>query len=172
MAETEAGARTRTFTWEDPLVGARAARGMPGIDYLRAIERGEISVPPLMRTLGIGGAEFEEGRAVFWVEPAEYHYNTIGVVHGGLASTLCDSAMGCAIHSLLPAGAGYTTLELKVSFVRPLTRETGRVECEAKTIHVGGRVATAEARVTDAAGKLYAHATTTCMVFRPEGAER
>ncbi|HEY0035194.1 MAG TPA: PaaI family thioesterase, partial [Longimicrobium sp.] len=101
----------------------------------------------------------------------EYHYNPIGVVHGGLAATMADSAMGCAVHSTLPAGAGYTTLEFKINFVRPLTRDTGRVLCEARTIHVGGRVATAEARVTDAEGRLYAHATTTCMVFRP-GAEK
>lgn len=174
MAATgaEVAERTRTFTWEDPLPGARAARGMAGIDYLRAMQRGEIPMPPIMAALGIGGAEFEEGRAAFWTEPQEFHYNPIGVVHGGLASTLCDSAMGCAIHSLLPAGAGYTTLEFKVNFVRPLTRDTGRVVCEGRTIHVGGRVATAEARVVDAAGTLYAHATTTCMVFRPEGAER
>lgn len=172
MGATEAGTRTRTFSWADPLAGAGAARGMAGIDYLHAIQRGEIPVPPIMETLGIGGAEFEEGRAVFWVEPQEFHYNPIGVVHGGLAATLCDSAMGCAIHSLLPAGAGYTTLELKINFVRPLTRDTGRVGCEGRTIHLGGRVATAEARVTDGEGRLYAHATTTCMVFRPDGAER
>jgi uncharacterized protein (TIGR00369 family) len=103
---------------------------------------------------------------VFAVEPAEYHYNPIGLVHGGLACTLLDSAMGCAVHTTLPAGTGYTTLELKVNLIRPLTRETGRVLCEGTIIHVGGRTATAEARITDAAGALYAHATTTCMIFR------
>ncbi len=92
-------------------------------------------------------------------------------MHGGLAATLCDTAVGCAVHSTLPAGAGYTTLELKVNFIRPLSVDTGRVFCEGRVIHVGGRVATAEARVTDAAGKLYAHATTTCMVFRPGAPE-
>ena len=104
--------------------------------------------------------------AVFAVEPAEYHYNPIGVVHGGVAATLLDSAMGCAVHSALPAGAGYTSLEIKVNFVRPLTAETGRVRCEAKLIHLGGRTATAEGRVVDEAGKLYAHGTTTCLIFR------
>jgi uncharacterized protein (TIGR00369 family) len=161
-------ARTRTFTWADPAPGAAAARGMSGLDYLQAIARGELPRPPIMDTLGIDGGEFSEGRAVFTVLPAEYHYNVIGVVHGGLAATLADSALGCAVHSVLPAGAGYTTLELKINFTRPLTVDTGRVWCEAKVIHAGGRVATAEARVTDADGKLYAHATTTCMIFRPE----
>ena len=159
--------RTRTFTWKDPMVGAAAARTMSGLEYLRAMMRGELPGPPIMATLGIEGVEVEEGRVVFAVEPAEYHYNPIGVVHGGVASTLCDSAMACAVHSTLPAGAGYTTLELKVSFIRPLTRDTGRVTCEGRIVHVGGRVATAEARVTDAEGKLYAHATTTCIVMRP-----
>jgi uncharacterized protein (TIGR00369 family) len=107
-----------------------------------------------------------EGGATFAVNPAEYHYNPIGAVHGGLAATLLDSAMGCAIHSTLPAGASYTTLEIKVNFVRPMTAETGRVRCEAKIIHVGGRTATAEGRIIDDAGKLYAHGTTTCLVLR------
>jgi uncharacterized protein (TIGR00369 family) len=111
-------------------------------------------------------AELSEGRAVFTVEPAEYHYNPIGVVHGGLAATLLDSAMGCAVHSTLPAGVGYTTLEIKVNYIRAMTAETGLVRCEAQVIHVGGRTATAEGRVIDSSGKLYAHATTTCMIFR------
>ena len=165
--QAAAAVRTRTYEWEDPLPGAEAARGMSGLEYLLAIARGEFPRPPIMHTLGIDGAEFAEGRAVFTAVPQEFHYNPIGVVHGGLAATMCDSALGCAIHSTLSAGAGYTTLELKVNFVRPLTATTGRVRCEAKVIHVGGRVATAEARVTDEKGKLYAHATTTCMVFRP-----
>jgi uncharacterized protein (TIGR00369 family) len=89
------------------------------------------------------------------------------VVHGGLACTLLDSAMGCAVHSALPAGTGYTTLELKTNLLRPLTRQTGRLRCEGQVVHVGGRIATAEGRLVDAQGTLYAHATTTCMIFRP-----
>jgi len=158
--------RTRTFTWEDPMVGAAAARTMSGLEYLEAMERGELPLPPIMATMGITGVHAEEGRVVVSLEPQEYHYNPIGVVHGGVASTLCDTATGCAVHSVLPAGTGYTTLELKVNFVRPLTRDTGRILCEGRTIHVGGRVATAEARVVDEAGKLYAHATSTCLVMR------
>lgn len=157
--------RTRTVTWQDPMVGAQAATTMTGIDYLRAMQRGDLPGPPIAYLMGMGISDIEEGRVVFTVEPAEYHYNPIGVVHGGLACTLCDSAMGCAIQSMLPAGSGYTTLELKVNFLRPLTAKTGKVLCEGKVIHVGGRTATAEARITDEAGKLYGHATTTCILF-------
>jgi len=171
MSVDEAAVRTRTITWQDPMPGAKAGARMSGLDYLRAMAAGELPPPPMLITMGMRMAEVEEGRVVFFVEPDEYHYNPIGVVHGGLAATMADSAMGCAVHSTLPAGAGYTTLEFKINFVRPLTRDTGRVHCEARTIHVGGRVATAEARLTDAEGRLYAHATTTCMVFRP-GAEK
>ena len=110
--------------------------------------------------------EVGEGHAVFAVEPAEYHYNPIGVVHGGLAATLLDSAMGCAVHSTLAAGSGYTTLEIKVNFIRAMTAETGRVRCEANVVHAGARTATAEGRVIDEAGKLYAHGTTTCLILR------
>jgi uncharacterized protein (TIGR00369 family) len=149
------------------MVGAEAGRAMGGIDYLRAMQSGELPAPPIMATLGFELEAVEEGKVVFAAEPGEFHYNPIGVVHGGLAATLCDSAMGSAVHTLLPAGAAYTTLELKVNFVRPVTRRTGRLRCEGKVIHVGSRVATAEARVVDDSGKLYAHATSTCMILRP-----
>jgi uncharacterized protein (TIGR00369 family) len=162
--------RTRTFSWDDPLIGARVAPTLSGLEYLHAMRRGELPAPPIMLLLNIGFQSAEEGRVIFSVEPAEFHYNPIGMVHGGLASTLCDSAMGCAIQSTLPAGVGYTTLELKVNFVRPLTIATGPVLCEGTVINVGGRVGTAEARVTDRAGKLYAHSTTTCLIMRPPAA--
>lgn len=163
---SEAGARERTFRWEDPLAGAAAARTMSGLEYLQAMGRGELPPPPIMALMNIDGFEVEQGRVVFAVTPAEYHYNPIGTVHGGVAATLCDSAMGCAIHTTLPAGVGYTTLELKVNYVRPITVQTGRVTCAGTVIYAGGRVATAEARVVDAAGALYAHATTTCLILR------
>ncbi len=166
---TPSADRARTVTWDDPLIGARTAPTMSGLAYLQAIMRGELPPPPIARLMDFTLAELEPGRAVFTVTPAEYHYNPIGVVHGGLAATLCDSAMGCAIQSTLPAGAGYTTLELKVNFVRALTTQTGLVRCEATVIHGGRQVATAEARVVDSAGKLYAHATTTCLIFSPQG---
>ena len=107
-----------------------------------------------------------KGRAVFAAVPDEYHYNPIGAVHGGLAATLLDSAMGCAVQTTLPAGTGYTTLELKVNYVRAITLETGRIVCEASVVHRGGTVATAEGRiVAERTGKLLAHGTTTCLVF-------
>jgi len=158
--------RTRTVSWEDPRSLAEAGRGLSGLEYLQKIVAGELPRPPISALMNFGLTELGEGHAVFTAEPAEYHYNPIGVVHGGLAATLLDSAMGCAIHSMLPAGAGYTTLEIKVNYVRPMTAETGEVRCEARVIHVGGRTATAEGRVIDASGKLYAHGTTTCIIFR------
>jgi uncharacterized protein (TIGR00369 family) len=172
MSEHGTTPRTRTIEWEDPTIGAGAARAMSGLDYLRAMARGEVPMAPIAATMGFGVEAVEEGQVVFACAPAEYHYNPIGTVHGGLACTLLDSAMGCAVHSTLPAGAGYTTLELKVNFLRPLTARTGRIRCEGRTIHVGGSVATAEGRIVDEAGKLYGHATTTCMIFRPAAAER
>jgi uncharacterized protein (TIGR00369 family) len=165
MDDTAKGERTLTVSWEDPRAAAEAGRGLSGLEYLRKIVAGELPRPPIGALMNFGIVELGEGYAVFDVEPAEYHYNPIGVVHGGLAATLLDSAMGCAVHSTLPAGAGYTTLEIKVNFVRPMTTGTGRVRCEARLIHRGGRTATAEGRVIDGAGKLYAHGTTTCLIF-------
>lgn len=161
--ETE---RTRTVTWKDPRALAEAGRGSSGLEFLQRIVAGELPPPPIAELLGLELVEVTGGRAVFAIEPAEHHYNPIGVVHGGVAATLLDSAMGCAIHSMLPAGAGYTTLEMKVNFVRAMMVGTGRVRCEAKVIHVGSRTATAEGRIVDADGKLYAHATTTCLVLQ------
>jgi uncharacterized protein (TIGR00369 family) len=102
------------------------------------------------------------------MEPAEFHYNPIGVVHGGVAATLLDSAMGCALHTTLPAGVGYTTLELKLNYLRPMTRDTGPVRAEGTLINAGRTTALTEARLTDSRGKLLAHATSTCLIMRPE----
>ncbi len=166
MSDIHSTERTRTITWEDPMLGAKKARTMSGLEYLRAIKNGEIPSPPIAVLMDMDVAEIEEGRVVFTVEPAEYHYNPIGTVHGGLAATLLDSALGCAIQTMLPAGVGYTTLEIKVNYIRSMTRDTGTVYCEGKVIYAGGRIATAEGRITDASGKLYAHATTTCIILR------
>ncbi len=167
MSDAGKEARMRTVSWEDPRALAEAGRDLSGLEYLGKIVAGELPRPPIGALMNFNITELSEGRAVFTVEPAEYHYNPIGVVHGGLAATLLDSAMGCAVHSTLPAGAGYTTLEIKVNYIRPMTAETGLVRCEAKVIHVGGRTATAEGRLEDERGKLYAYGTTTCIIFRP-----
>lgn len=170
MSEGASGPRSRTVTWRDPREGLAAAKTLSGLEYLRAIVRGEVPGAPISALMDFHPVEVEEGRVTFAVQPGEHHYNPIGTVHGGLAATVLDSALGCAVHSTLPVGASYTTLELHVNLVRGITHETGRMTCTGEVVHVGGRVATAQARLTDAAGKLYAHATTTCMVFRPPAA--
>ena len=158
-------ARTRTVTWEDPLLSARAGTTLSGIDYLRAIAQGKLPPPPIALLLGFDIAEVEEGRVVFTAETGEHQYNPIGVVHGGLAATLLDSVMGCAVHSRLPAGRGYTTLEIKVNYVHAIKRESGPLRAIGTVVHMGGKTATAEARLLDREGRLCAHGTTTCMLF-------
>ncbi|HET7197981.1 MAG TPA: PaaI family thioesterase [Burkholderiales bacterium] len=165
MNDVTAGARSLRVTWDDPQALAAAARSMSGIDFLRAIRDGRLPQPPIAQLLGFRLVEVEPGLAVFEVTPGEQHYNPIGVVHGGLAMTLLDSAMGCCVQASLPAGIAYTTLEAKTNLVRAITHSTGRLRAIGKLVHLGKRVATAEGRLEDASGKLYAHATTTCMVI-------
>ena len=123
-------------------------------------------VSGMSELMGFRLAEVSAGHAVIVITPEERHYNGLGIVHGGLAATLLDSALGVAINSMMPAGKVFTTLEMKVNYVRPIKGDTGAMRCVANVIHVGGRVATAEGRVEDANGKLYAHGTATCMLFR------
>jgi uncharacterized protein (TIGR00369 family) len=163
--EPAALTRTRAVTWEDPLISARAGANLSGIEYLRAIAQGKLPPPPIALLLGFDIDEIEEGRVVFTAETGEHQYNPIGVVHGGLAATLLDSAMGCAVHSRLPRGRGYTTLEIKVNYVRAIKRESGPLRAIGTVVHLGGKTATAEARLLDSEGRLVAHATTTCMLF-------
>src|SRR5258708_6454497 len=122
-------ARTRTVTWEDPAPGLAAAVAMSGLEYIRAIFDGRLPPPPIAVTMWFVGAEADEGKAVFFGQPGEFLYNPIGVVHGGFAMTLLDSALGCAVHTTLARGERYTTLETKVNFVRPIVMATGRVRC-------------------------------------------
>jgi uncharacterized protein (TIGR00369 family) len=159
--------RSRTYGWEDPIALRDAGAGLSGLEYLKAVFERRLPPPPIAATLDFTGAEVEEGRAIFVGQPAEFLYNPIGAVHGGFAMTILDSAMGCAIHSTLAAGEGYTSLETSVNFVRPITLETGRMRCEGKVLHRGGRVATAEGRlIAESTGKLLAHGTTTCLVMK------
>lgn len=163
---TDSKTRSRTVTWEDPLAALPAAAGMSGLEYMKAVVSGKLPPPPIMATMGMTGAEVEEGKAVFRGEAGEFLYNPIGVVHGGFAMTILDSAMGCAVHTTLAVGERYTSLETKVNFVRPITAETGPVRCEAAVLHRGGRVATSEGKLfAEKTGKLLAHGTTTCMII-------
>lgn len=157
--------REISLAWSDPTALAAAGRRMSGLAFLHAIRDGALPPPPIAVLLGMRLAEVEDGRAVFECRPGEQHYNPIGVVHGGLAMTLLDSAMGCCVQTMLPDKAGYTTLEAKTNLVRAITSTTGKLRAIGKALHIGSRVATAEARLEDLSGKLYAHATTTCIVL-------
>jgi len=156
---------TRTYSWEDPLAlhGQMARRS--GLEVMQMMAAGELPPPPIAETLGFRLVEAAPGRAVFECEPAEYHYNPIGIVHAGLAMTLMDSAMGLAFVTTIEAGVGWTTLELKANFTRPLTVDTGSVRCVGTVIHPGRRVATTEARLEDGEGRLCAHGTSTILVL-------
>lgn len=157
--------RTRVVTWQDPLPAARAGAELSGLDYMRAVAAGRVAPPPIAVLLRLQPVEVESGRVVFEGEPGEEHYNPIGTVHGGYAATLIDSAVGCAVHTTLPAGSGYSTQTLEAKFVRPVTAGTGVLRCEAQVLHRGRRQATAEARVYDPAGRLVAHGTGTCLIL-------
>ena len=157
--------RTRTVTWSDPTATALAGRGRPGLEFLRQMRDGAVPPPPIVSLMGIGLADVEEGFVAMTLPAAEYLYNPIGVVHGGALATLLDSVMGCAVHSTLPAGRGYTTLEIKVNYVRGLTEAVGEVRGEGRVVHAGRQTAVAEAKAVDATGRIYATASTTCLVF-------
>lgn len=164
-------------TWHAEAAAMQARMGEPGVasreqlrersglEFLGGIGSGELPPAPIAKLLGFLPISVEHGRAVFQGTPGQEHYNPSGSVHGGYAATLLDTAVGCAIHTTLPAGKGYTTLELKVNYIRGMTDQTGPVRAEGKVVSVGGQVAVAEGRITDANGKLYAFATTTCLIF-------
>ena len=140
-------------------------KSLTGLEFLQAMLEGKFPLPPISKTFQFQLVEIEKGRSLFTGVPVIDFYNPIGTVHGGYAATLLDSCMGCAVHTTLPAGVAYTTLEFKVNFVRPLTQDTGLVRAEGKVISAGKRIATAEGKLFGEHGTLYAHATTTCLVF-------
>jgi uncharacterized protein (TIGR00369 family) len=146
---------------------AESARRLSGLDYMRALIAGDVPAPPIAELMGFDLVEVEEGYALFRGEPGEQHLNPIGSVHGGFAATLLDSALGCAVHTTLPAGVGYSTVELSVNLVRGITPATGPVLAEGHIVHLGRRTATAEAKLhAEDGGALLAHATTTCLILR------
>jgi len=162
--------RERTFAWTDPKLTADASRGMAGLDLLAGMRDGTIPGAPIAALVGLSIAEVEAGRIVMCLTPAEYHYNPIGSMHGGILATLLDSVMGCAVHSTLPRGRAYTSLEIKVNYVRAVTNESGELSAEGKVVHAGRRSAVAEGKVVDAKGRLCATASTTCLIFDLPGA--
>jgi uncharacterized protein (TIGR00369 family) len=158
---------TRTYDYDTRPFDPATALAIPGIDYMRGIIRGDFPAPPITATLGFTIVEVDSGHAIFEGTPGRFVYNPIGSVHGGYAATLLDSAMGCAVHTTLPAGKAYTTVDLAVSYVRAITEKSGTLRAEAKVIHTGSSIVTAEGRVVGADGTLYAHGTTTCLVLTP-----
>jgi uncharacterized protein (TIGR00369 family) len=165
MTQTQNEARTRTFSWTDPARHAGLLGRRSGLELMRAMATGELPPPPIMELIDLAGLDAEEGRVTFYLDPQEFHYNPLGSVHGGVISTLLDSAAGCSVHSTLPAGVGYTSLDLNVKFLRPVTVATGRLTCVGEVLQRGRRTALAEARLTDPAGRLLAHATSSCLLF-------
>lgn len=157
---------TRTFTWQDPMLVARDAMRMVGLDYMRSFIGSETPPPPIAKILGMSGIHaVEPGRVRFGTYIGGWQMNTAGMIHGGLVATLCDSALGCAIHTTMPKGLAYTTSEINVNFVRPITPAIKQLYADGVVLHSGKQIATAEAKVVDDDGTLYAHATTTCLVF-------
>ncbi len=140
-------------------------RECSGLELFQKMIAGELPRPPITDTLGFVMVEAEKGRVTFQGTPQHRHYNPIGSVHGGFHATLLDSCVACAIQSTLEAGQGYTTIELKINYIRALTDRVGPVRAEGKVIHAGKQIGTAEGKLIDADGKLYAHASTTCLIF-------
>lgn len=165
----DSGVQEWVVRWSDPQSAAAEGLALSGLDYLRAMRDGRIPPPPIMALLGANMAEVEPGRVRMTLVPRGFHYNPLATVHGGVIATLLDSVMGCSVHSTLPAGTGYTTLEFKVNFLRAVTEATGLVTAEGQIVHGGRRSAVAEARLTDANDKLVATASTTCLILQGAG---
>jgi uncharacterized protein (TIGR00369 family) len=165
VARWEADEERVRARWSAPAGPKVQAAGLSGMQLFEAIFAGDLPPAPMGATLDFFPIHMEPGVAVFQGRPQRRHYNPLGTVHGGWFAALLDSAVGCAVHSMLPAGKGYTTLELKVNMVRALTDGVPLIRAEGKIIHAGRQVATAEGRLVGPDGKLYAHATTTCLIF-------
>ena len=139
-----------------------------GLDYMRRVAAGDIEGAPMVRHMGMRMTEVEEGRVAIVAELRPEHENGLGIAHGGFAATLLDTALSCAVNTVMPAGKIFTTLEMKINFIRAVTRKAGPLTCVGTVVHAGTRTATAEGRIVDANGKLYAHGTVTCVLFREE----
>jgi len=159
--------RTKTISWDDPQRNKRdAVSSISGLDYLKAIKEDKISPPPVANLVGYQICEVDNGYAAFELNPAEYHYNPFATVHGGILSTLLDTAMTASVLSTLPKGFSCTTIEIKVNFIKPVTADTGILKCEARPIHVGKKLATVEGKIKNKSGVLHAHGVSTCSIFK------
>ncbi len=159
--------RTKTISWDDPGKNKRSViNSISGLEYLSGIKEGQISPPPAANLVGYRLCDVDKGYAAFELNPGEYHYNPFATVHGGILSTLLDSTMAASVISTLPAGFSCSTIELKVNFIRPVTVETGVLKCEARPVHTGKKLATAEGKARDENGILHAHGVCTCSIFR------
>ena len=159
--------RTKTISWGDPQENKRgAAISISGLDYLKAIKEDRISPPPVANLIGYKIFEVDNGYAAFELNPAEYHYNPFATVHGGILSTLLDTAMTASVLSTLPKSFSCTTIEFKVNFIKPVAAETGILKCEARPIHVGKKMATVEGKINDKNGVLHAHGVSTCSIYK------
>ena len=168
MTQTQHRAtRSRTFSWTSPgQVDVAELLAMTGLEQLLSMREGGLPLPPIMETLGVTDLRPEQGRVVVEMPAAEFHYNPLGTVHGGVISTLLDTAAACAVHTTLAAGEVYTSVDLTVKFLRPVTVDSGLLTCEGTVIQRGRRTALGQAQLTDGAGRLVAHATSTCLIMR------
>ena len=170
MPHSSDASRTRRYSWSDPKIAVDAARRMSGKDYLTAVMKGELPAGPIMDTLAFRLVEVGDGRAVFVSEPGEFVYNAIGSVHGGIPATLIDSAASCAVHTQLPAGTGYTTINLAIDMIKAITGTVGTLRCEGRVVRAGARIAVADAELKGPDGTLYARGSATCLIMRPSPA--
>ncbi|MCR6486772.1 PaaI family thioesterase [Amycolatopsis sp. OK19-0408] len=170
MTDVEAQVRSKTITWQDPLATARLGATMSGFDYLTAVAEGRVPGPPIAAHFGLRWERIGHGEVVAVAEPDESLYNPIGMVHGGVAATMLDSVVGCAVHTTLPAGVGYSSVELKVSYLRAIHAGRGEIRATGRVVKEGSRIAFAEGEIRDAEGKLLATASGTCVITRPGAA--
>jgi uncharacterized protein (TIGR00369 family) len=167
MPHSSDESRTRRYGWKDPKIGLDAARRMSGKDYMTAVMKGELPAGPIMDTLAFRLVEVGDGHCVFECAPGEFVYNAIGSVHGGIPATLIDSAASCAVHTQLPAGTSYTTINLSLDMIKGITDQVGTLRCEGRVIRAGARIAVADAELKGADGTLYARGSATCLILRP-----
>ena len=167
MTDTEL-VRERGYGWNDPAELFGKALEMDGLSFLTAMAEGVLPPPPISQTIGMESMMVSAGRVAISVTPQEFHFNPLGAMHGGVFATLLDTSCACSVHSSLPAGSYYTSLDLTVKYLRPVSIATGVITATGSVTHLGRRTALAEARITDAAGKLYATATSSCLIFSAE----